>query len=148
MAFSSNTINVRVASPDGLALSVSAVSVELKTADGIIQVLPGHAPLVAALVPGELIIIEANGKTNLYIAGGGFAEITQDRLTLLTDLAKPQDSLEEDVVREAMSRAKEELENFSDNDEEELALLELRLQEAELQMSLLDRKKKRLGVTE
>ena len=142
MASSSNTINVRVASPDGLALSVDAICVELKTADGIIQVLPGHAPLVAALVPGELIVVEANGKTDLYVAGGGFAEITQHRLTLLTDLAKPQDTIEEDIVREAMSRAKKELENFSDDDAEELALLELRLQEAQLQMSLLNRKKR------
>ena len=147
MSDSSNTIKVNVASPDGLALSVDAICVELKTADGIIQVLPGHAPLVAALVPGELIVTEANGKTNLYVTGGGFAEITQHHLTLLTDLAKPQDAIEEDIVREAMIRAKEELENYLDDDAEELALRELRLQEAELQMSLL-RKKRSNGLAE
>ncbi len=142
MADYSNTIHVKVASPDGLALSVDAICVELQTVDGIIQVLPGHAPLVAALVPGELIVTEANGNTNSYVAGGGFAEIAQRHLTILTDLAKHQDTLEEEVVREAMKRAKEELETFFDEDEEELALLELRMHEAELQMSLLNRKKR------
>jgi len=132
-----------VASPDGIALSVDAVCVELQTVDGIIQVLPGHAPLVAALSPGELIVIGVDGKTNLYVSGGGFAEVTQHRLILLTDLAKPQDALEEEIVREAVKRANEELEEFLDDDEEERALLELKLREAELQMSLVNKKKRR-----
>ncbi len=142
MADNRNTINLKVASPDGLALSVDASCVELQTVDGIIQVLPGHAPLVAALAPGELIVTEANGKTDRYVTGGGFAEIAQYRITLLTNLAKHQDALEEEIVREAMIRARNDLETFVGKDEEERALLELRLQEVELQMNLLQRKKR------
>jgi F-type H+-transporting ATPase subunit epsilon len=143
VADNSNTFRVKVASPDGIALSVDAVCVELQTVDGIIQVLPGHAPLVAALAPGELIVIGADGKTNLYVSGGGFAEVTQSHLVLLTDLAKPQDALEEEIVREAVKRAKKDLEDFLEDDEEQRALLELKLREVELQMNLVNRKKHR-----
>ena len=58
-------------------------------------------------------------------------------------ISQNQDALEEEIVREAVKRAKKDLEDFLEDDEEERALLELKLREVELQMNLVNRKKHR-----
>ncbi len=70
-------------------------------------ILPRHAPLMAVIVPGELVVKKDGQEDRYYAVGGGFMEVRPDKVILL---ARSGESAEEiDLVRaqEARQRAEE-----------------------------------------
>ena len=81
--------------------------VQLPGADGFFGVLPGHAPLLAALKTGEMWYRKGNETTFAFIAGG-FAEVVGDRVSILAPVAERAEDI--DLARaEAAKRRAEEL---------------------------------------
>ena len=90
------------------------------------EVLYGHAPLVAELGAGDVIMHGATDSKSAGIAGGdeqrynvswGFAEVLPDRVTILaSDALKPE---EIDVARakEQLARGQKEWEQADDREE-------------------------------
>ena len=56
-------------------------------AEGEFGVMPGHAPFLIALKPGVVRWTE-NGRAGRAAISGGFAEVTQDRVTVLAPTAE------------------------------------------------------------
>jgi F-type H+-transporting ATPase subunit epsilon len=52
--------------------------------DGEVGILPGHAPLIAALGEGSVRITDPAGKIERFRASGGFLHVLEDRVTILT----------------------------------------------------------------
>lgn len=81
------TVEFELVSPDKLVISESVEMVVVPGAEGDIGVLPGHSPLIATVRPG-LIDIHENGKIKDRIfVGGGFAEVSPTRCTVLAEEA-------------------------------------------------------------
>lgn len=81
--------------------------VELPGEEGFFGVLPGHAPLLAALRPGEMWYRKGTVTTHAFL-GGGFAEVTPDRVSILAPVAERAEDI--DLARaEAAKRRAEEL---------------------------------------
>ena len=81
--------------------------VELPGEEGFFGVLPGHAPLLAALRPGEMWYRKGSVTTHAFL-GGGFAEVTPDRVSILAPVAERAEDI--DLARaEAAKRRAEEL---------------------------------------
>jgi len=77
--------------------------------EGQLGILPHHAPLMTALVPGELIIRRA-GQEDLHMAvGGGFMEVRPDRVTILADSAERADEIDLERAEAARQRAEQRL---------------------------------------
>ena len=62
--------------------------------------LAGHAPVVAAIRPG-ILTISAGGTHQKVIVLGGFAEMSDNGLTVLADVAT---SMQDSTVRSSPSR--------------------------------------------
>ncbi len=84
--------------------------VTLPTSLGQITVLPGHMSTVTQLEPGELVVKKDSKETNLA-SGFGFAEITGEQVSVLTDLAEEVGEISEKEAEEARRRAEEALQN-------------------------------------
>jgi F-type H+-transporting ATPase subunit epsilon len=81
--------------------------VQLPGVDGFFGVLPGHAPLLAALGTGEMWYRKGSQKEYAFIAGG-FAEVVGDRVSILAPVAERAEDI--DLARaEAAKRRAEEL---------------------------------------
>jgi F-type H+-transporting ATPase subunit epsilon len=52
--------------------------------DGEVGILPGHAPLIAALGEGSVRITDAAGKIERFRASGGFLHVLENHVTILT----------------------------------------------------------------
>jgi F-type H+-transporting ATPase subunit epsilon len=78
-------------------------------ADGELGVLARHAPLMAVLKPGPLLIRIAPGNEQLLFVGGGFLEVLPDRVTVLADVAEHADEISIERAEEARRRAQEKL---------------------------------------
>lgn len=73
-----------VVTPEGAAVKTEVDQVEAPSVDGEFGVLPGHLPLLAALKAGPVKYRSA-GKSFVLAVGPGFAEVSPDRMTILTD---------------------------------------------------------------
>jgi F-type H+-transporting ATPase subunit epsilon len=78
-------------------------------ADGELGVLARHAPLMAVLKPGPLLIRIAPGNEQLLFVGGGFLEVLPERVTVLADVAEHADEISLERAEEARRRAQEKL---------------------------------------
>ncbi len=102
------SLHLEIVTPEKKVFSDSVDNVYLPGVDGEIGVLPMHAGLVTALKPGELSYLHDGRKVVLAI-GSGFAEITQTKVVVLTDMALGEAEIDERSAEEAIQRAREQL---------------------------------------
>jgi F-type H+-transporting ATPase subunit epsilon len=102
------SLELQVVTPDRLLLREQVDEVEIPGSDGYFGVLPGHTPLLASLMVGELWYRKGQEKTYLSIAFG-FAEVLPDRVTILAELAERADEIDIERAESARKRAEERL---------------------------------------
>jgi F-type H+-transporting ATPase subunit epsilon len=76
--------------------------------EGQLGILPHHAPLMTALVPGELVVRKGGQELPLAITGG-FIEVRPDRIIILADAAERVEEIDVARAGEAKRRAEERL---------------------------------------
>jgi F-type H+-transporting ATPase subunit epsilon len=115
------TLQVSVVSPESILYEGEAEMVVCRPADGEIAFLPGHEPFVGALGGFPVRVIRGEGQPEIAIAvHGGFVEFSDDRVTVLSDVAELPDQI--DVVR--AQTAKEEAERRINEDPEDMEAVE------------------------
>jgi F-type H+-transporting ATPase subunit epsilon len=118
------SLHLDIVTPEKKVFSDAVDHVYLPGADGEIGVLPMHAGLVTALKPGELRYLH-NGSVVKLAVGSGFAEVTQTKVVVLTDMALGEEEIDEQSAEDAINRAKEKLSSVEHSmDAEEVAYLQ------------------------
>ena len=102
------TLELQIVTPDRNIVHDHVDEVEIPGVGGYFGVLPGHAPLLAALTAGELWFRKGQEKTYLSIAFG-FAEVLPDRVTVLAKLAERAEEIDAARAEAARKRAAERL---------------------------------------
>lgn len=82
------TFHFDLVSPDRLVFSAEVEHVVVPGIEGEFGVLADHAPVVAMLKPGILVVLEP-GPAKRIVIGGGYAEVNPQGLTVLAELAVP-----------------------------------------------------------
>jgi F-type H+-transporting ATPase subunit epsilon len=82
--------------------------VELPGEDGYFGVLPGHAPLLAALRTGEMWYRTGSQKHFAFLAGG-FAEILPDTVSILAQVAERAEDIDHERAEASKRRAEDRL---------------------------------------
>ena len=90
MAEGSNKLRVRLVTPERILVEQEADAVELPAKTGYMEVLYGHAPLLAELGAGDVTLHGASGGENAarsdrYNVSWGFVEVLPDRVTILAN---------------------------------------------------------------
>ena len=93
-----NQLRCVVVTPERALLDEAVDFVAIPMYDGELGVLPDRAPLIGKLGFGELRI-EKDGKTSRYFIDGGFAQIRDNVVTLLTSRAQPASELNQSCDR-------------------------------------------------
>ncbi|MDE0594959.1 MAG: ATP synthase F1 subunit epsilon [Roseibacillus sp.] len=116
-------LTLDIVTPEKKSFSGEVENVYLPGTEGELGILPGHVPLVTGINPGELRY-SVNGQVEELAIGAGFVEVSQEKVTVLTDLAVTDAEIDEAKVEEAMKRAEEALTQIghSENTEEVAAL--------------------------
>lgn len=107
-------MQVELVSPEKILWSGEADMVITRTVGGgDIAFLPGHAPFVGALGIGPMTIRPTNGGDQHVAVHGGFVEVSNNTVTVLSDVAEMQDQIDAERARVA----KEAAERGGDDDE-------------------------------
>ena len=106
--------------------------------EGMLGILPHHAPLMTGLKPGELVI-KRRGLPDQFLAiGGGFMEVRPDKVTILADSAEHASEIDAARAEEARRRA-EELLKGKPADLAQYAALEAALHVAQVRLKVARR---------
>ena len=105
----SNQLRVRLVTPERILVEQNADAVELPAKTGYMEVLYGHAPLLAELGAGDVTLHGASGgenagKSDRYNVSWGFVEVLPDRVTILANDAIVPSQID-------VARAKQELDH-------------------------------------
>jgi F-type H+-transporting ATPase subunit epsilon len=87
------TFHFDLVSPEKLAFSGEVDQVDVPGVEGDFGVLAGHAPIVAAIRPG-ILTVTAGGTHQKIIVLGGLAEMSDNALTVLADVATSLEELD------------------------------------------------------
>jgi F-type H+-transporting ATPase subunit epsilon len=91
-----------VVTPEKAVLDEPAEFVSLPMFDGELGVLPGRAPLIGRLGPGELRIQQRGTSKRLFV-DGGFAQVRSDVVTVLTPRATPAADIDAQAARQELT---------------------------------------------
>ncbi len=100
-----DTFHCSVVTPENAILECDATSAIFPAWDGEIGILPRRAPLLCRLGIG-ILQVTAEGETHRFFIDGGFGQMVDNKLTLLTEQARPATEIEHDAARAALDEAK------------------------------------------
>jgi F-type H+-transporting ATPase subunit epsilon len=101
-------LTLELATPTRLVVTVEADEVVVPGSLGYFGVLPGHAPLLATLGIGE--VTYRIGREEYHVAiSGGFAEVRNDKVIILADVAETPGEVDRGRAERARDRAEARL---------------------------------------
>jgi F-type H+-transporting ATPase subunit epsilon len=101
-------LHVELVSPERILYEGEAEMVVGRTTEGEVAFLTGHAPFLGALAVSTVRIISP-GTVVVAAVHGGFVEVRDDRVIILSDVAELPDQIDPDRARLAQQRAEERL---------------------------------------
>ena len=125
-------LQVELVSPERILYSGEAEMVIARTTGGgDIAFLTGHAPFIGALAVWPVRIKPTSGDEEVAAVHGGFVEVRDDRVIILSDVAELASQIDVDRARRAKDHAEEQLRHQNDAQcEAELERAHVRLQVA------------------
>ena len=118
-------IKLEIVTPDCTVYSEIVDHVVVPTANGKIDILQRHAPLIDRLNPADIKIVK-DGKVEYLAVGSGFVEVYSEKVSIITDQAIKVADDDDAAIEEAVKRAEDALAEGkkSDFDEAQMQLLE------------------------
>lgn len=101
-------IQLEVVAPDKTLLTVTVDSVTVPGMDGDFSVLPGHTPFLAAL-RNDVMTTRSNNSTKRYAINGGYAEVRDDKVIVLTQTVEAADEIDVERAKKSRERAESRL---------------------------------------
>ena len=117
-------------------------SVRVPGADGVVGILPRHAPLMTTLAPGELIMRKGEEEESFFVTGG-FLEVRDNQVAVLADASERAEEIDIARAEEARHRAEEALSEKRAG--AELAVAEAAMRRALIRLRLAQQARRRRG---
>ena len=115
---------LEIVTPDSITFSKEVESVVIPTANGRIDILPKHIPIIDKVVPGYLKI-EHEGEFDYISINTGFMEVYGNKVSILTDGAAKVSEEDEQAIEEAIQKAEKALQQAKDSNIEQAQLEQL-----------------------
>lgn len=138
-------IDCRLITPEDKIIDEPISFASVPAWDGLIGVLPGHAPIVARLGLGELRVDVADqenrkGGSRSFLVDGGFIQVVNDKMTILAERAWPAEQLNEtDAKAEVAELDARQVPADAENREAQLADLKLQRGRAAAKLRLAEK---------
>ena len=115
-----NNLKLEIVTPSAVVYSEDVSLVALPGRQGDMGIYPNHVPLMTKVAAGE-VEVTRDGQKEMLAVGEGFAEVTGDRVSILTDMAALEAEIDEAKAEEALKAAEDRLKGESLSDEQVIA---------------------------
>ena len=128
-----NQLRVRLVTPERIMVDETADAVELPSKSGYMEVLYGHAPLLAELGVGEVRLHGGSSGDQKYFVVWGFVEVLPDRVTILAQNAIKPEEIDKGAAQKELESG-EKLWNEAGEDPEKYAEANEMIHEAQVKL--------------
>ncbi len=101
-------LKLEIVTPERRVIDTEADSVTVPTASGEAGILANHAPLISALKPG-ILAYAVKGKTEELAISTGFVEVSDNQVSILTDVAESAEEVDAAQAKADREEAEKEL---------------------------------------
>ena len=115
-------LEVQIVSPERVLFEGDADMVVCRPSDGDIAFLPGHVPFLGALGDDPVRVLLPDGSEQAAAVHGGFVEMSNDHVVVLSDLAELKEQIDVARAQQAKERAEEQLGRDADDVDAQAAL--------------------------
>ena len=133
-------LTLEIVTPEARVFSDTIDTVVIPTVDGEIGILPGHIPLLTQVQDGDLRVTKGTVVSFLAV-GGGFAQVSGDKVSILAERAITEDKIDEKAVENAMQRAEQAIKDAKDMDPAEFEHLQNMVRFSGTQLALKRRRR-------
>lgn len=99
------TTSLEIISPERLLLARPVDMVVIPGTEGDLGILPGHAKLITSLRGGLIDLYEDDTLVDRYFVSGGFAQVTEERCTVLADAIMKLEEIDADMAADELAAA-------------------------------------------
>ena len=129
-----SSIRLDFVSQDHMVFSGDVYEIVAPGIDGVLGILPKHAPLLTILTAGE-VMVKRQGEDDLFFAvSGGWMEVRPDKVTILARTAERSDEI--DLQRAEAARASAEALLAQGVEREDRTGLEMALRRSQIRMKV------------
>ena len=100
-------LNCIVVTPEETTVEIVVESVVVPLVDGEMGILPHHGAMIGRLGPGELRLRNGD-QLDRYFLDGGFIQVADNTVSILTGRAVPVEQLDVDAVEDQLQHARDE----------------------------------------
>ena len=111
-----NKINFDFVSPEASIVSSEVEMVLIPGIDGDAGILPNHSPFMTTLRQGIVEVTFEEGNIKRYLVEGGFADITQDKMTILAENSINLSDSDSNTLKNEIEIINEKLVSAVDNE--------------------------------
>ncbi len=101
-------LKLEIVTPERKVIDAEVDSVTVPTLSGEAGIMPQHAPLISALKPG-IVTVTTKGHAERLAVGTGFVEVSNNRVSVLTDVAETADEIDAERARSDKAEIEKEL---------------------------------------
>jgi F-type H+-transporting ATPase subunit epsilon len=109
-------LEVEIVTPQKIIFTGKATSTTVPGSMGPFQVLFNHAPIVSTLETGIVIIVDPDNKSTFYATGNGFAEIRQNKVSILVESAVEASEVNKEEITKTISEKKDLLKTLKSDE--------------------------------
>jgi F-type H+-transporting ATPase subunit epsilon len=100
-----NQMQLDIVSAEGSIFSGTVKKMTATGQEGVLQVYPGHMPLLTPLKPGYVRLTFPSNKRQVFYVSSGFLEVQPQIVTVLADTAIHAENLDQEAALQAKARA-------------------------------------------
>lgn len=132
-------LHVRLVTPERILVDTTADAVDLPSRSGYLEVLFGHAPLLAELGSGEVRLHGGHAGEQRYNVNWGFVEVLPERVSILAESALKPEEIDTARAQEQLERG-QKMWNEAGEDAEKYEEANRKIEEAESKLASAESK--------
>jgi F-type H+-transporting ATPase subunit epsilon len=126
-------VEFELVSPEKLLLSRAVDMVVVPGAEGDMGVLPRHSPTITTVRPGTIVVYEGGAISDRIFIAGGFAEVSDNRCTVLAEEAMPVKDIDKAAAQQSLADAREDISSADSDTARKSAETAVAVAEAKIQ---------------
>ncbi|NOZ70913.1 MAG: ATP synthase F1 subunit epsilon [Chloroflexi bacterium] len=137
-----STLRFEFVAQDHIVYEGDVNMVVIPGADGVIGVLPKHAPLMAVVAPGEVLVRKEGEEDKYFAVGGGFVEVRPDKVVLVARSGESAEEIDIERAEKALRRAQEYLSSPErDRDQSRRVAMEAAIRRSRVRLNIARRRR-------
>lgn len=129
----SKTLKVKIITLNNIFVKENITKIFIKSHDGKVEIMPGHAPMIISIVPNITVLENENGDKIELFTSKGVVNISKDEVTFCCDAAETKEEIDLERAKKSKERAEDRLKDSKIYDAERAKLA---LERANLRINL------------